>query len=61
MLNKRSQLERLVIAETLIRQVCEEVLSNNVKGDILQTAANIQIDINRIVWYLNRRNNEKVH
>lgn len=61
MLNKRSQLERLVIAETLVSQVCEEVLSNNVKGDILQTAVNIQVDINRIVWYLNRRNNEKVH
>ena len=61
MLNKRSQLERLATAETLVRQVCEEVLSNNVKGNILQTAVNIQVDINRIVWYLNRRNNEKVH
>ena len=61
MLNKRSQLERLAIAETLVSQVCEEVLSNNVKGNILQTAVNIQVDINRIVWYLNRRRNEKVH
>lgn len=61
MLSKRSQLERLAIAETLVRQVCEEVLNNNVRGEILQTAVNIQVDINRIVWYLNRRNNEKVH
>lgn len=61
MLSKRSQLERLAIAETLVSQVCEEVLNNRVKGDILQTAVNIQVDINRIVWYLNRRNNEKVH
>lgn len=61
MLSKRSQLERLAIAETLVSQVCEEVLNNNVKGNILQTAVNIQVDINRIVWYLNRRRNEKVH
>lgn len=54
-LKKRSQIERLTIAFTLIDSVWEEMANGTVEDDMLQIAANTQVDVNRIVWALNRR------
>ena len=59
-MKKRSQAERLTIAESLVSSVWEEVADDNVENmpDVLQLAVNIQVDVNRIVWRLNQMNNE---
>ena len=59
-MKKRSQAERLTIAESLVSSVWEEVVDDNVENipDVLQLAVNIQVDVNRIVWRLNQMNNE---
>lgn len=49
---KRSQLERLTIVESLLVSIMEEFEYGEME-DILQTAVNCQIEINRIVWELN--------
>lgn len=54
-IQKRSQIERLTIAFTLIDSVWEEIANGTVEDDMLQIAANMQTDVNRIVWALNRR------
>ena len=54
-LKKRSQIERLTIAFTLIDSVWEEMANGTVEDDMLQIAANMQTYVNRIVWALNRR------
>ena len=54
-IKKRSQIERLTIAFTLIDSVLEEMTNGTVEDDMLQIAANTQVDVNRIVWLLNRR------
>ena len=54
-IKKRSQIERLTIAFTLIDSVWEEMANGTVEDDMLQIAANTQVDVNRIVWALNRR------
>lgn len=59
-MKKRSQAERLTIAESLVSSVWEEVVDDNVESmpDVLQLAVNIQVDVNRIVWRLNQMNNK---
>lgn len=52
---KRSQIERLTIAFTLIDSVWEEMTNGTVEDDMLQIAVYTQTDVNRIVWALNRR------
>lgn len=54
-IQKRSQIERLTIAFTLIDSVWEEITNGTVEDDMLQIAVNMQTDVNRIVWALNRR------
>ena len=54
-IEKRSQAERLAIAESLLDSVCEEVSEGNIETtDVLQTAVNCQVQIGRIVWKLNK-------
>ena len=59
-MKKRSQAERLTIAESLVSSVWDEVIDDKVENmpDVLQLAVNIQVDVNRIVWRLNQMNNE---
>ena len=56
-LTKRSQAERLAIANSLIASVWEEYLNGSIDRSNLQLAVNIQINVNRIVWKLNELNN----
>ena len=57
---KRSQIERLIIAETLLASVWEEMKNGNIEDNLLQTAVYAQIDINRIVWKLNDLNGGEI-
>lgn len=56
-LTKRSQAERLVIADSLVSSVWEEYLNGSIDRNNLQVAAYIQANVNRIVWKLNALNN----
>lgn len=56
-LTKRSQAERLVIADSLIASVWKEYLNGSIDRSTLQVAAYIQTNVNRIVWKLNELNN----
>ena len=53
-LEKRSQAERLIIAESLLEGIWAEFLDGKIDKDIIQTAVNAQVSINRIVWKLNQ-------
>lgn len=46
-LKKRSQIERLSIAFTLIDSVWEEIANGTVEDDMFQIAVNTQLDVNR--------------
>lgn len=59
-MEKRTQLERLTIAYSLIASVWDEIRQGKVDKHIAQTAVNIQVDTNRIVWYLNDMANQSV-
>ena len=59
-MKKRTQLERLIIAAELVSTVLEEVYNGKAEN-ILQTAVDIQIDVNRLVFELNRRKNAEIH
>ena len=56
---KRSQAERLAIAETLLASVWAEYQKGNIDRGATQTAVNIQVYANRIVWKLNSLNSKK--
>ena len=56
-LTKRSQAERLAIADSLIASVWEEYVNGSIDTGTLQVAAYIQANANRIVWKLNELNN----
>lgn len=56
---KRSQAERLAIAETLLASVWAEYQKGNIDRENIQTAVNIQVYTNRIVWKLNSLNSKK--
>lgn len=58
---KRTQVERMAIAETIISVLWDEVRQGNVESisDLLQSAVYVQTDINRIVWKLNEINNHE--
>lgn len=60
MIEKRTQLERLTIAYSLIASVWDEIRQGKVDKHIAQTAVNIQVNTNRIVWYLNDMANQSV-
>lgn len=57
-MQKRKQIERLTVAYQLVSEVYEEVMKDKVEQDLLQTAAYIQMDVDRLVWKLNQLNNE---
>ena len=59
-MEKRTQLERLTIAYSLIASVWDEIRQGKVDKHIAQTAVNIQVNTNRIVWYLNDMANQSV-
>jgi len=56
MLKKKSQVERLAIAYTLLASIWDEMANGKVEDNLLQLAVNAQTDINRIVWKLNELN-----
>jgi len=56
-LKKRSQIERLIIAEILLASVWEEMENGNIEDNLMQTAVYVQVNTNRIVWKLNELNN----
>ena len=54
-----SQAERLEMAEKLLDSVWEEISNEKVEGlAMLQTAVNCSVRIDRIVWLLNKKNEE---
>lgn len=57
-MQKRKQIERLTVAYQLVSEVYEEVMKDKVEPDLLQTAAYIQMDVDRLVWKLNQLNNK---
>ena len=63
MIEKRTQAERLGIAEELLTSVREEIEKGKADNSVLQTGVLLQIavfcqvEINRIVWMLNRIEN----
>lgn len=60
MLVKRTQAERLMIVESLVSKLWDELKDNNSEEDILQLAVNVQVFVNRIVWKLNKQMQEEV-
>ena len=60
-LTKKSQAERLIIADTLMASVWEEMVQGIIEDeDLIQMAVLIQVSTNRIVWLRNKRNNKNV-
>lgn len=59
-LKKRTQAERMAIAETLLSSVWEEFERGIIDEDVMQVAVNAQVDIDRIVWKLNALNAEGI-
>ena len=63
MIEKRTQAERLGIAEELLTSVREEIEKGKADTSVLQTevllqiAVFCQVEINRIVWMLDRIDN----
>lgn len=57
-MQKRKQIERLTVAYQLVSEVYEEVMKDKVEPNLLQTAAYIQMDVDRLVWKLNQLNNK---
>ena len=55
-MQKRKQIERLTVAYQLVSEVYEEIMKDKVEPDLLQTAAYIQMDVDRLVWKLNQLN-----
>lgn len=55
-----SQTERLEMAEKLLDSVWEEISNEKVESHtLLQTAVFCQVQIDRIVWLLNKKNDER--
>lgn len=57
-MQKRKQIERLTVAYQLVSEVYEEVMKDKVEPGLLQTAAYIQMDVDRLVWKLNQLNSK---
>lgn len=57
-LEKRSQVERVAIANALLASVWAEIMDVNIERGVLQAAVYIQTNINRIVRKLNEINNK---
>lgn len=63
MIEKRSIPERLSIAESLLVSVMQDLTEGQAETDTgtLQAAVNCQIEVNRIVWKLNEREDNGFH
>lgn len=59
-ITKRTQAERIAIAETLLSSVWEDFERGIIDEEIMQVAVNAQVDIDRIVWKLNALNAEGI-
>ena len=59
-MDKQTLLERLTIADSLISSVWEEMRKGHIESGIGQTAVNIQVNVNRIVWKLNELMNAHI-
>ena len=57
MIKKRSQLERITIAETILSELWQEIRDGKIEDDLLQIAVYVQVNADRIVWKLNQINN----
>lgn len=57
-LSKRSQAERIALVGVVAETIWLEFQDGDIDDDILQTAVNAQVCLNRIVWLLNERLNE---
>lgn len=55
-MEKRTQTERLIIAETLVSGVYQESREGKTE-DILQEAFSLHIRVNQLVWWLNKKMN----
>ena len=58
MIKKRSQLERITIADTILSELWQEIREGKIEDDLLQIAAYVQVNADRIVWKLNQINNQ---
>lgn len=58
MIEKRTQLERLTIAESLLISVMSELTEGKAEN-VLSAAVNVQTEANRIVWKLNDMRGKK--
>lgn len=58
-MKKRSQAERLTIAESLVSSVWKEYLNGSIDEENLQLAVDLQANVNRIVWKLNKLRDEQ--
>lgn len=58
-MDKRSQVERLTIAEGLLESVWVDILKGKREDGVLQVGVYCQTFINRIMWKLNDENNRK--
>lgn len=59
MIEKRTQAERMTIAELMMKEIYEEMLQGHVERGLLQQAVDMQVYINRIVWKLNEKGAER--
>ena len=61
-MEKRSKAERLTIAASLLSGIWREILEGQTDDvdvwGLLGIGINAQVDINRIMWWLNRQNNK---
>jgi hypothetical protein len=57
-LEKRSQVERVAIANALLASVWTEIMDGHTERGVLQEAVYAQTSVNRIVWKLNEINNK---
>ena len=58
-LSKRSQAERITLVSALTETIWTEFLKGEIDDDIILTAVNAQVILNRIVWCLIERKNAR--
>lgn len=58
-LSKRSQAERIALVDALAETIWLEFLAGEIDDDIIQSAVDAQVLLNRIVWFLNKRKNAR--
>ena len=56
---KRSQAERIAIAQSLLTSVWQDFENGDIDRNVLQAMVYIEVYVNRILWKLNKLNNER--